>query len=196
MSHQRTSGRALVHFSESRVRRQLASRQLSWKASFRYPHCIAPGIQLVHRLRSRVPSPTLDGGKVSLRSRESDSVKTAAELFSASFEGDYEDEQPWDAVGVLRRRNSDEVFQLAAAYCRSDMSIHRARALDVLAQLGAGRPLSERPHFSESVALAVARLRDEDPLVVHSAAWALAHLNDSIAVAALIEITTLTSGRR
>ncbi len=125
---------------------------------------------------------------MSLRSRESDSVKTAAELFSASFEGDYEDEQPWDAVGVLRRRNSDEVFQLAAAYCRSDMSIHRARALDVLAQLGAGRPLSERPHFSESVALAVARLRDEDPLVVHSAAWALAHLNDSIAVAALIEI--------
>src|SRR5688500_18388593 len=71
-------------------------------------------------LRSRVPPLTLDGSKVSMSSGESDSVKTTAELFSASFEGDYEDEQPWNAVGVLRRRNSDEVFHLAAAYCRSE----------------------------------------------------------------------------
>jgi HEAT repeat protein len=60
--------------------------------------------------------------------------------------------------------------------------------LDVLAQLGAGKPISERPHFSESVAIAIAHLRDEDPLVVHSAAWALAHLNDGTAVTALIEL--------
>lgn len=120
--------------------------------------------------------------------RESDSIKTAAELFSASFEGDYEDEQPWAAVRALRRSNSDEAFQLAAAHCRSDRPIHRARALDVLGQLGAGKPLSERPHFNESVAIAITGLRDEDPLVVRSAAWALAHLNDAVSVSALIEV--------
>lgn len=121
-----------------------------------------------------------------MSSLESDSV-SAAELFSASFEGDYEDEQPWEAVGVLRLLNSDEVFQLAVAYCRSEIPIHRARALDVLGQLGTGKPISERPHFSESVAIAIAHLRDVDPLVVRTAAWALAHLNDSISVTALIE---------
>lgn len=55
---------------------------------------------------------------MSVSSQDSDSVNTAGELFSASFEGDYEDEQSWNAVGVLRRRNSDEVFHLAQAYCR------------------------------------------------------------------------------
>lgn len=115
-------------------------------------------------------------------------AKTAHELFLASFEGDYDDEGPWDAVRELRRRNTDEVFQLAAGYCRSETPKHRARALDVLGQLGAGRPLSERPHFSESVSTALVHLRDEDPLVIHSAAWALAHLKDERAVAALIEM--------
>jgi HEAT repeat protein len=60
--------------------------------------------------------------------------------------------------------------------------------LDVLAQLGAGKQPSERPHFAESVAIALSHLDDEDPAVVYSAAWALAHLNDHRAVAALIEL--------
>jgi hypothetical protein len=54
---------------------------------------------------------------------ELDSIKNAAELFSPSIEGDSEDEQPWDAVRVLRRRGSDEVFEpspstVAAGYPR------------------------------------------------------------------------------
>jgi HEAT repeat protein len=112
--------------------------------------------------------------------------KTAAELFSTSFEGDYEAEPAWDAVRALRRRNDDEVFQLAATYSQSGTPKHRARALDVLAQLGAGRPLAERPHFDESVAIAVAHLEDDDPLVAHSAAWALAHLQGDTATSVLI----------
>jgi len=120
---------------------------------------------------------------------ESDSIKTTEELFSASFEGDYDDEQPWKAVGELRRRNSDDVFQLAAAYCRSEVPIHRARALDVLAQLGAGKPLVERPHFDESVSIAVAHLSHEAPLVARSAGWALAHLQGDSAISALITVS-------
>jgi HEAT repeat protein len=115
-------------------------------------------------------------------------METANELFLASFEGDYDDESAWNAVRSLRQRSTEEVFQLAVAYCRSDSPKRRARALDGLAQLGAGKQLSERPHFSESVAIALAHLHDEDPLVVYSAVWALAHLNDSRAVAALIEM--------
>jgi HEAT repeat protein len=117
---------------------------------------------------------------------ESDVTKTTEELFSASFGGDYDDDLPWDAVRVLRRRNGDEVFQLAAAYSRSETAIHRARALDVLAQLGAGQPSSERPHSSESVSIALKHLGDENPLVARSAAWALAHLQGDAATSALI----------
>lgn len=117
-----------------------------------------------------------------------DTVKAAGELFLDSFKGEYDDDAPWDAVRVLRHSNTEEVFQLAAAYSSSEIPKHRARALDVLAQLGAGKPLSERPHFEECVSIALAHLGDEDPLVIRSAAWALSHLNDSRAVAALIEM--------
>ena len=66
---------------------------------------------------------------------------TAEELFSASFQGDYEDEQPWEAVRALRQRDTDQVFHMAAEYSRSGIPIRRARALDVLAQLGGGKHL-------------------------------------------------------
>lgn len=120
--------------------------------------------------------------------RDQGTAMTSCELFLASFEGNYDDEAPWEAVRILRRRNTEEVFQLASGYCRSETPKHRARALDVLAQLGAGMPLTERPHFSESVSIALMHLGDEDSLVVNSAAWALAHLGDERAVAALIEM--------
>jgi len=117
-----------------------------------------------------------------------DAKQTAAELFLASFEGDYEDGPAWDAVRALRRRNENEVFQLAEAYAQSGTPKHRERALDVLAQLGAGKPLAERPHFDESVSIAIAHLEDGDPHVVRSAAWALAHLQGDKATRALIRV--------
>jgi hypothetical protein len=116
------------------------------------------------------------------------SVKGVAELFAATFEGGYEDDAPWDAVRELRWRNTDEVFQLAAAYCRSDIAIRRARGLDVLGQLGAGRPAAERPHFDECVSIAIAHLGKASPIVAHSAAWALAHLQGDSATSALIGV--------
>jgi hypothetical protein len=75
---------------------------------------------------------------------KADPMKTAEELFLDSFEGDNDDEAAWDAVRALRLRNTDDVFRLAVAYCRSEAPKQRARALDVLAQLGAGKPLLER----------------------------------------------------
>jgi HEAT repeat protein len=108
------------------------------------------------------------------------------ELFAETLAGDYDDDRPWDAVRVLRWRGTVEVFEAAAEHCRSDDAKARARGLDVLAQLGAGKPDAERPHLHDSVSLAITRLNDPDPLVVHSAAWALAHLRTPDAIAALI----------
>ncbi len=113
---------------------------------------------------------------------------TNEELFQAALQGDYEDEAALDAVRALRWRGTEEVFQLAATYCKSSAPLERARGLAVLAQLGAGKPLSERPHFDESVAIAIEYLRDEAALVVNSAAWALSHLGGDVAISALIEM--------
>ncbi len=115
-----------------------------------------------------------------------DDPRTTEELFQASLQGDYEDEAAWDAVAALRLRGTEEVFQLAIKYVESAEPRERARGLNVLAQLGAMRPISERPHFDDCVAIAIEHLHDPDPLVVNSAAWALAHLADDRAVSALI----------
>jgi len=115
-----------------------------------------------------------------------DDQRTTSELFQASLEGDYDDEAAWDAVRALRPRNTDEVFQAALDHTRSADTRERARGLDVLAQLGAGRPESERRHFDERVRIAIKHLHDSDPLVVHAAAWALSHLGGETAVSELI----------
>ncbi len=112
--------------------------------------------------------------------------RTTDDLFQASLQGDYEDEAAWDAVAALRLRGTDDVFQLAVKYAESAEPRERARGLNVLGQLGAGRPISERPHFDDCVAIAIDHLHDSDSLVVNSAAWALAHLCDDRAISALI----------
>ncbi|MGA2877667.1 MAG: HEAT repeat domain-containing protein [Bryobacteraceae bacterium] len=114
--------------------------------------------------------------------------KTTEELFHATLEGDWEDETAWDAVHVLRLRGTEDVFHLAVIYCRSAVPVERGRGLNVLAQLGAGKPQSQRPHVEESVAIAIEHLCDEDPTVVDAAAWALAHLGGDKAISALISL--------
>ena len=113
---------------------------------------------------------------------------TNEELFQASLLGDHEDEVAWDAVRALRRRGTEEVFQLAVRHCKSAVPLERARALDVLAQLGARELQLESPYSKESVAIAIEHLRDDHPLVADSAAWALAHLGGDAAVSALITV--------
>ena len=114
--------------------------------------------------------------------------RSVAELFEAALQGDYEDDVHWEAVSSLRLLATPEVLQYAMKFCRSDDPKARARGLDVLGQLGAGKPDSERPYLDDCVSMAIAGLKDTDPLVVHSAAWALAHLGSERAVSALVEI--------
>lgn len=118
--------------------------------------------------------------------------RTNEELFAATLEGAYDDQEPWDAVAALRLRGTNEVFELAKRKLASPEPRLRSRALDVLAQLGAGKPESERPFLKESVALAIQHARDASPEVVHSAAWALAHLGGEEAVSTLLLMKTNT----
>lgn len=94
--------------------------------------------------------------------------KTDRELFLAAFQGNYDDDAPWEAVDELRKRDTPEVFQLAVGYSHSNVPLERARALDVLGQLGAGMRKSVRTYLDQSVGIAEDRLYDDDPIVVHS----------------------------
>jgi HEAT repeat protein len=114
--------------------------------------------------------------------------KSTEELFASTLEGDYEDDSAWEAVSVLRLRGTIEVFDLAKRYCDSQDPRARARALSVLAQLGAGKPDIERPFKDESVSIAINHLQDSDTETARCAAWALSHLGTQQAVRHLVTL--------
>ena len=115
-------------------------------------------------------------------------LKSTQELFAATLAGEYDDDAPWDAVSVLRGRGTPEAFELACEFCQSENPRACARGLSVLAQLGAGKPVEERPFVAKSVSIAISHLGDSHPDVVSSAAWALSHLGTEPAVAALASL--------
>jgi hypothetical protein len=53
--------------------------------------------------------------------------KSTEELFTASIAREYDDDDAWEAVTVLRLRGTSEVFEAAKRCCRSENSIARAR---------------------------------------------------------------------
>lgn len=115
-------------------------------------------------------------------------IKNSEELFLLTLDGNYDDDAPWEAVHVLQGRGTRDVFERAKVYCLAENPKARARGLNVLSQLGAGKPDSERPFMAESVSIAINHLQDQDPEVVRSAAWALSHLGTQEAVSSLVEL--------
>lgn len=114
--------------------------------------------------------------------------RSVDELFAATLVGNYEDDAAWDAVRTLRLKGTPEVFELAKKNVTSESPKARGRALNVLGQLGAGKPDSERPFLEESIAIAIRMTMDSDPLVASQAAWALGHLGGAEAQATLIAL--------
>ncbi|MDA1315696.1 MAG: HEAT repeat domain-containing protein [Acidobacteria bacterium] len=94
-------------------------------------------------------------------------------LFEAILIGEPDDEDAWDAIYTLRVRATQEVFDRAVAYFRSDDPKKRGRGLDVLGQLGARYPDNETRFVDHCVTFAIEGLADPDGGVVSSAAWAL-----------------------
>jgi hypothetical protein len=100
-------------------------------------------------------------------------------LFELTLDGDYEDDAPWAAVHELRRLGTRDVFETAKMWCQSPDPLHRARGLDVLAQLGR---TVEHPHnnfLDESQAVVGALIGNEnDPLPLASAIAAMGHFGE------------------
>jgi HEAT repeat protein len=57
-------------------------------------------------------------------------------LFGRTLSGEYDDDQPWEAVRELHRLGTRDVFEIAAEWCRSADPLMRARGVNVIAQLG------------------------------------------------------------
>jgi HEAT repeat protein len=108
---------------------------------------------------------------------------TMDELFAQTLLGDYEDDEPWQAVQSLRRIGTRDVFDEAVKWTESAEPLVRARGLDVIAQLGktAEHPSNSFPQESyDVVAKVVQQEREVRPL--NSAIAALGHIDDPRAV--------------
>lgn len=105
------------------------------------------------------------------------------ELFLSTLSDDYEDDAAWDAVAALRRIGTREVFDQAAAWCRSADPLQRARGADVLGQL---RTVPDRKDnaFPEEAYSVLTELveRETHPRPLSSAIAALGHLDNPSAV--------------
>lgn len=107
-------------------------------------------------------------------------------LFEESLVGDYDEDKAWDAIVTMRRRGTIEVFNLAKLKANSEDPKARARAADIVGQLGAGLPDAERPYKPECVSISMRLTDDPDPMVRHAACWALAHLGGPDATSMLM----------
>ena len=109
------------------------------------------------------------------------------QLFDQTLLGQYEDEEPWNAVSELRSNGSREIFEIAARWLQNSDSLKRARGAAILAQL---RKPAENPRAepewlfrTEAFRLVVNMLRGEDePLVLDSGIAALGFLSDCDAI--------------
>jgi HEAT repeat protein len=105
------------------------------------------------------------------------------QLFAQTLAGDYDDDLPWEAVRVLRRIGTREVFEHAEAWCKSNLPLERARGVDVLAQLG--KTFEHRSNsFPEDSYLAVAQMlqQETEARPLSSAIHALGHLDNPQAI--------------
>lgn len=105
------------------------------------------------------------------------------QLFGRTLSGDYDDDQPWEAVRELHRLGTRDVFEIAGEWCRSADPLMRARGADVIAQLGktVEHPSNNFPQEAFSVIAELVRMETEiRPL--SSGIFALGHLNNPGAV--------------
>ncbi|HEX9120636.1 MAG TPA: HEAT repeat domain-containing protein [Terriglobales bacterium] len=105
------------------------------------------------------------------------------EIFARTLKGEYNDDEPWEAVRRLREQGTREVFDVAAKWCDSDDPLVRARGMDVLAQLGKTAEQRTNSFPEESYSVVTRTLQHEQhPLALTSAISALGHLDDARAV--------------
>ena len=105
------------------------------------------------------------------------------ELFACTLKGNYDDDAPWQAVHALRKLGTRDVFDIAAAWCKSDNSLMRARGADVLAQLGKtfDHPVNSFPEDAYAIVSELVH-HEKDLSPLGSAISALGHLENVAAI--------------
>jgi HEAT repeat protein len=109
-------------------------------------------------------------------------TSSIASLFERTLVDDYDDDGAWEAVAALRADGSREVFDRAAQWLRAGEPMARARAADVLGQLGVG---PQRPHACPQEAcdlLLDLLMQESHPRVIASAIISLGHIHDARAL--------------
>lgn len=108
---------------------------------------------------------------------------TIDELFAQAFQGNYDDDDAWKAVHRLQAIGSRELFEKAAAACRSNEPLKRARGADILAQLGHTSSNPTTLFADESFKILTGMLDSEtDPIPLSAILTALGHLKNSSAI--------------
>ena len=118
------------------------------------------------------------------------SEATIDELFSQAFQGDYDNDDAWQAIETLRSMGTRDVFDKAAASCRSNEPLKRARGADILGQLG---KTSENPTplFSDESFAILTRMLDSetDPVALSAIVTALGHLENPAAIPLILPLS-------
>jgi HEAT repeat protein len=105
------------------------------------------------------------------------------EIFAKTLVGSYEDHAPWTAVNELQHIGTREVFDKAVEWCRSADPLKRARAVDVLAQLGRTADHPENAFPVDSFLVIASLIKTEHDLrPLGSEIFALGHIGNPRAV--------------
>ena len=118
------------------------------------------------------------------------STSQVDKLLQKSLLGNYDDEEPWDAVRELRQIGTREVFECAALWCKSPDPIHRARGADILAQLG--KTIDHPDHgFPDEAFATIAKALEHEthPQPLSSYLFALGHIDNPAAIPLLVDFT-------
>jgi HEAT repeat protein len=119
-----------------------------------------------------------------------DDHRSVKSLFQVAI-SEFENQKAWNAIHSLRRRGTREVFNSAKKLCASPVAKEREVGVNVLAQIGSGKPVFLR----QSVDLLIARLHDRSVHIVSAAGVGLGHRDDPRAIPHLIALRNHPSSR-
>jgi HEAT repeat protein len=105
------------------------------------------------------------------------------DLFAKTLHSDYDDEEAWRAIHALHSIGTREVFEKAADWGRSGEPMKRARAADVLGQLGKTAQNPKTLFAEDAYKVLTGMLESEaDPLPLSSILTAIGHLENPSAI--------------
>lgn len=101
------------------------------------------------------------------------------ELFAQTLQGDYDNDEAWEAIRTLRASGLREVFEKAVTWCRSSANLERARGAAILGQFGHTAENQTTLFADESFKLLSGMLESEtDPMTLAAILAAFGHIEN------------------